>query len=75
MPFFDFSYTSIDERNPIKYNWGYDPQNYNVPEGSFSTNPYSPKCRIKELKKMIFHPFQGHMYKHGCSIQPCGFPQ
>lgn len=55
MPFFDFSYTSVDEKNPIKYNWGYDPQNYNVPEGSFSTNPYSPKCRIKELKEMIFH--------------------
>ena len=54
MPFFDFSYTSVDERNPVKYNWGYDPQNYNVPEGSFSTNPYSPKCRIKELKEMIF---------------------
>jgi len=55
MPFFDFSFTSVDEKNPIKYNWGYDPQNFNVPEGSFSTNPYSPKCRIKELKEMIFH--------------------
>ncbi|MBC8063071.1 MAG: type I pullulanase [Clostridiaceae bacterium] len=54
MPFFDFSYTSVDEKNPEKYNWGYDPQNYNVPEGSFATNPYSPKCRIKELKEMIF---------------------
>jgi len=53
MPIFDFSHTSVDERDPVKYNWGYDPQNYNVPEGSFSTNPYSPKCRIKELKEMI----------------------
>lgn len=53
MPFYDFSYNSIDEKNPTKYNWGYDPQNYNVPEGSFSLNPYDPKCRILELKKMI----------------------
>ncbi|MFU0824753.1 type I pullulanase [Clostridium sp.] len=55
MPFFDFSCISTDEKNPEKYNWGYDPQNYNVPEGSYSTNPYDPKCRIIELKKMIQH--------------------
>lgn len=57
MPMFDFSYKSIDEKNPYKYNWGYDPQNYNAPEGSYSTNPYSPSCRINELKQMIlaFH--------------------
>lgn len=55
MPFFDFSYNSTDEKNPEKYNWGYDPQNYNVPEGSYCTNPYDPKCRILELKKMIQH--------------------
>lgn len=53
MPCFDFSYMSIDEKNPKNYNWGYDPENYNVPEGSFSLNPYDPKCRILELKKMI----------------------
>lgn len=53
MPFYDFSYKSIDEKNSTEYNWGYDPQNYNVPEGSFSLNPYDPKCRILELKKMI----------------------
>lgn len=53
MPTFDFSYKSIDEKNPTKYNWGYDPQNYNVPEGSYSTNPYDPCCRIKELKFLI----------------------
>jgi len=35
------------------YNWGYDPKNYNVPEGSYSTNPYDPACRIYEMKKMI----------------------
>lgn len=53
MPVFDFSYKSIDEKNPYKYNWGYDPQNYNVPEGSYSTDPYFPKCRIYEFKRMI----------------------
>jgi pullulanase len=55
MPFYDFSYTSTDEKNPEKYNWGYDPQNNNVPEGSFSLNPYDPRCRILELKMMIQH--------------------
>lgn len=53
LPFFDFSYVSVNEKKPEKYNWGYDPQNYNAPEGSFSTNPYDPYCRIIELKKMI----------------------
>lgn len=55
MPCFDFSYMSIDEKSPKSYNWGYDPENYNVPEGSFSLNPYDPKCRILEMKKMIQH--------------------
>lgn len=55
MPCFDFSYMSIDEKNAKNYNWGYDPENYNVPEGSFSLNPYDPKCRILEIKKMIQH--------------------
>lgn len=54
IPFYDFSEDSVDEEYPEKkYNWGYDPVNYNVPEGSFSTNPYNPYTRIKELKKMI----------------------
>ncbi len=53
LPFFDFN--SIDESKPEKpqYNWGYDPQNYNIPEGSFSTNPSDGITRIKELKTMI----------------------
>ena len=57
LPFFD--YNSVDESKPEKaqYNWGYDPLNYNVPEGSYSTNPYDGVTRIKELKQMIaaFH--------------------
>lgn len=53
MPIYDFSCESTDEKNPSKYNWGYDPQNYNAPEGSYSTNPYSPYTRIYELKTLI----------------------
>lgn len=36
-----------------QYNWGYDPLNYNVPEGSYSTDPYDPACRIREFKEMV----------------------
>ena len=56
LPFFD--YASIDEsKSDNQYNWGYDPLNYNVPEGSYSTNPYDGITRIKELKQLIqtFH--------------------
>jgi pullulanase len=57
LPVFDFA--SIDETklNEKKYNWGYDPLNYNVPEGSYSTNPYNPVTRIREFKEMVqsFH--------------------
>lgn len=55
MPSFDFSYKSIDEKSATKYNWGYDPQNYNVPEGYYSTDPYNPAVRIIEFKRMIQH--------------------
>ena len=53
LPFFD--YNSVDESRPDspQYNWGYDPLNYNAPEGSYSTNPYDGITRIKELKQMI----------------------
>lgn len=52
-PFYDFG--SIDETKPNSddYNWGYDPKNYNVPEGSYSTNPYDGNVRINEAKQMI----------------------
>lgn len=57
MPMFDYAAASVDERTIDKYNWGYDPENYNVPEGGYSTDPYNPKNRITEAKKMIqtFH--------------------
>lgn len=53
LPSFDFA--SIDESKPdvAQYNWGYDPLNYNVPEGSYSTNAADPKTRIREFKQMV----------------------
>lgn len=54
MPLYDFSYKSVNEKNILeKYNWGYDPQNYNVPEGSYSLAPEDPIVRIMELKETI----------------------
>ena len=53
LPAFDFG--SIDENKleQPQFNWGYDPKNYNVPEGSYSTNPYLGDVRIKEFKEMV----------------------
>ncbi|MEM1357145.1 MAG: type I pullulanase [Bacteroidota bacterium] len=50
-----FDYMSVDESRPEdpQFNWGYDPQNYNVPEGSYSTNPADGKVRIREFKQMV----------------------
>ena len=50
-----FDYASVDETklSTPQYNWGYDPKNYNVPEGSYSTDPYKPETRIKEFKEMV----------------------
>lgn len=50
-----YDYNSVDETQlpQNNYNWGYDPLNYNVPEGSYATNPNDPATRILEMKKMI----------------------
>lgn len=64
LPFYD--YGSIDESLPYdenNYNWGYDPVNYNVPEGSYSTNPYDGDVRIRELKQMI-----SQLHQNGISV-------
>ena len=57
LPSFDFC--SVDEEHPElpQYNWGYDPLNYNIPEGSYSTDPFHGEVRIKEFKQMVkaFH--------------------
>lgn len=53
MPSYDFA--SIDESDSLKeqYNWGYDPYNYNVPEGSYSTDPFNGAVRVREYKEMV----------------------
>ena len=52
MPVYDFG--SVDETNPTKsYNWGYDPENFNVPEGSYATDPYDGFVRVREMKLLV----------------------
>ncbi len=60
-----YDYGSVDEAHPEKdqFNWGYDPVNYNVPEGSYSTDPYHGEVRVKEMKQMV----QG-LHQHGISV-------
>ena len=59
-----YDYASVDETNPdAQFNWGYDPLNYNVPEGSYSTDPYNGEVRVKEFKQMI----QG-LHNNGISL-------
>ncbi|MBE7058041.1 MAG: type I pullulanase [Ruminococcaceae bacterium] len=49
-----YDYATVDEANSdAQFNWGYDPKNYNVPEGSYSTDPYNGEVRIIEFKKMV----------------------
>ncbi len=80
LPVFDFA--SIDESNlkANKYNWGYDPLNYNVPEGSYSTNPRDPATRIREFKEMVqsFHKsglrvIMDVVYNHTSAIHGSNF--
>ena len=60
-----YDYGSVDERNHKKpqFNWGYDPVNYNVPEGSYATDPYDGAVRVREMKQMI----KG-LHDHGISV-------
>jgi len=53
LPAFDFGCIDETKLSDKKYNWGYDPQNYNVPEGSYATDPYAPESRIREFKQMV----------------------
>lgn len=62
MPVADFG--SIDETKPqLHYNWGYDPAQYNVPEGSFASNPHDPYARMLELQTAI-----DHYHQHNISV-------
>ncbi len=51
LPIYD--YGSVDETRCDSFNWGYDPQNYNTPEGSYSTDPYNGQVRVEEMKQMV----------------------
>jgi pullulanase len=82
LPSFDFS--SVDETKPEanQYNWGYDPLNYNVPEGSYSTNPYDGNVRIKEFKEMVqalhkngLRVILDVVYNHTADTKGSGFNQ
>lgn len=53
LPMFDFQTVDETVYKPTQYNWGYDPLNYNAPEGSYATDAYNPEVRIRELKAMI----------------------
>ena len=77
LPIYD--YGSVDERDPeSSYNWGYDPMNYNVPEGSYSSDPYHGEVRIRELKEAVaalhdkgFRVIMDVVYNHTYNLE-CG---
>ena len=79
LPMYD--YGSVDERNPQNgYNWGYDPVNYNIPEGSYSSDPYHGEIRIRELKEMVaflhsrgFRVIMDVVYNHTYELESCLF--
>lgn len=52
-PLFDYASVVETQLHRPQFNWGYDPKNYNVPEGSYSTDPYKPEVRIREFKTMV----------------------
>ena len=77
-----FDYASVDETRLAtpQYNWGYDPVNYNVPDGSYSTDPYNPVARIREFKQMVHALHEAGIrvildvvYNHTYDIDGSGF--
>ena len=58
-----YDYGSVDETTCDTFNWGYDPVNYNAPEGSYSTNPYDGATRVSEFKQMV-----KSLHDHGISV-------
>ena len=75
-----FDYTPVDEANPTDYNWGYNPLNFNVPEGSYSTDPYDGAVRIREFKQMVNALHKNHIgvimdvvYNHTSSYDSSNF--
>lgn len=77
-----FDYSTVDEARlkDKNYNWGYDPKNYNVPEGSYSTDPADPKVRIREFKRMVQSLHRNGMrivldvvYNHTATVEGSNF--
>ena len=77
-----FAYATVDETRLADktYNWGYDPKNYNVPEGSYSTDPADPAARIREFKQMVQSLHRNGMrivldvvYNHTASVEHSNF--
>jgi pullulanase len=82
MPAFDFNSVDETKLDQKQYNWGYDPLNYNVPEGSYSTNPYDGNVRIKEFKQMVqtlhsngLRVIMDVVYNHTTDIDHSNFSQ
>ncbi|BBF44596.1 glycogen debranching enzyme / pullulanase [Lachnospiraceae bacterium KM106-2] len=63
LPFYDYATVDESKLNTPQFNWGYDPKNYNAPEGSYSTDPYHGEVRIKECKQMI-----KSLHDHGIGV-------
>lgn len=82
LPAFDFRTVDETKLNKPQFNWGYDPQNYNVPEGSYSTNPYDGNVRIREFKEMVktlhengIRVIMDVVYNHTAGTDSIGFEQ
>ena len=63
LPMYDYGSVDEDNLDTPQFNWGYDPVNYNVPEGSYSTDPYNGEVRVKEVKEMV-----QSLHKDGISV-------
>ena len=73
-----YDYATVDETKCTEFNWGYDPKNYNAPEGSYSTDPYHGEVRVKEFKQMVqalhengFAVVMDVVYNHTYSLDSC----
>lgn len=80
LPSFDFATVDETRLEENDYNWGYDPKNYNVPDGSYSTNPADPAVRIREFKEMVkalhqngFRIVMDVVYNHTASTDHSNF--
>ena len=73
LPSYDFGSVNEMRLQDNKYNWGYDPVNYNVPDGSYSTNPYEPKQMVQALHKAGIRVILDVVYNHTYDIENSNF--